>query len=99
MSFSVAGKSKDWAPSDINALVEEALNLAYHGARAQDKEFNVTLERDLAKTGKPIEVVPQDVTRVFLNLFGNGSGFMLDGSPFVDATIMTCVSLAKFLPL
>jgi GAF domain-containing protein/two-component sensor histidine kinase len=66
------GGSGDWAPSDINALVEEALNLAYHGARAQDKEFNVTLERDFEKTGKPIDVVPQDVTRVFLNLFGNG---------------------------
>jgi signal transduction histidine kinase len=66
------GGSGDWTPSDINALVEEALNLAYHGARAQDKEFNVTLERDFEKAAKPIEVVPQDVTRVFLNLFGNG---------------------------
>ncbi len=66
------GGAGDWAPADINALVEEALNLAYHGARASDKEFNVTLERDFEKTGKPIEVVPQDVTRVFLNLFGNG---------------------------
>jgi phosphoglycerate-specific signal transduction histidine kinase len=36
------GGSGDWQASDINALVEEALNLAYHGARAQDKEFNVT---------------------------------------------------------
>ena len=66
------GGAGDWQKSDINALVEEALNLAYHGARASDKEFNVTLERDLEKTGKLIEVVPQDVTRVFLNLFGNG---------------------------
>ena len=66
------GGTGDWAPSDINALVEEALNLAYHGARAQDKEFNVTLERDFDRTGKAIDVVPQDVTRVFLNLFGNG---------------------------
>ena len=66
------GGSGDWQPSDINALVEEALNLAYHGARAQDQEFNVTLERDFDKTEKPIDVVPQDVTRVFLNLFGNG---------------------------
>ncbi len=66
------GGSGDWTPSDINALVEEALNLAYHGARAQDNEFNVTLERDLEKNARPIEVVPQDVTRVFLNLFGNG---------------------------
>jgi GAF domain-containing protein/two-component sensor histidine kinase len=66
------GGSGDWQASDVNALVEEALNLAYHGARAQDKEFNVILERDLETAGKPIEVVPQDVMRVFLNLFGNG---------------------------
>jgi PAS domain S-box-containing protein len=66
------GGSGDWQASDINALVEEALNLAYHGARAQDKEFNVTLERDFEKDSKPIELVPQDVMRVFLNLVGNG---------------------------
>ena len=66
------GGTGDWQESNINALVEEALNLAYHGARAQDKDFNVTLERDFAPETKPIEVVPQDVTRVFLNLFGNG---------------------------
>jgi two-component system, NtrC family, sensor kinase len=66
------GGAGDWQESNINALVEEALNLAYHGARAQDKEFNVTLERDFAPITQPIELVPQDVTRVFLNLFGNG---------------------------
>ncbi len=57
---------------DVNALVEESLNLAYHGARAQDQTFNITLERDLDAALKPIELVPQDITRVFLNLFGNG---------------------------
>jgi signal transduction histidine kinase len=56
---------------DINPLIEEALNLAYHGARAQDKEFNITIERDLDSGLGPIELVPQDITRVFLNLFGN----------------------------
>ncbi|MFO1087723.1 MAG: GAF domain-containing protein [Reyranellaceae bacterium] len=66
------GGTGDWTPSNVDALVEEALNLAYHGARAQDNEFNVTLERDLEAKARPIEVVPQDVTRVFLNLFGNG---------------------------
>ena len=66
------GGTGDWQESNINALVEEALNLAYHGARAQDQDFNVTLERDFAPETKSIEVVPQDVTRVFLNLFGNG---------------------------
>ncbi|HEY1799158.1 MAG TPA: GAF domain-containing protein [Stellaceae bacterium] len=57
---------------DINALIEESLNLAYHGARAQDQTFNIALERDFDTALKPIELVPQDITRVFLNLFGNG---------------------------
>ncbi|HTQ33031.1 MAG TPA: GAF domain-containing protein [Stellaceae bacterium] len=57
---------------DLNALVEESLNLAYHGARAQDQSFNITLERDFDARLKPVELVPQDMTRVFLNLFGNG---------------------------
>jgi len=57
---------------DLNGLVEEALNLAYHGRRAQDQSFNITLERDYARDLAPIELVPQDITRVCLNLFGNG---------------------------
>ena len=66
------GGSGERQSVDINALVEEALNLAYHGARAQDQNFNITLERDFGRDVAPIELVPQDVTRVFLNLFGNG---------------------------
>jgi signal transduction histidine kinase len=66
------GTSGDRQKIDINALVEEALNLAYHGARAQDQNFNITLERDLDSLAAPIEVVPQDMLRVFLNLIGNG---------------------------
>jgi two-component system, NtrC family, sensor kinase len=66
------GGSGDRRDADLNALVEESLNLAYHGARAQDQNFNITLERDYDKSMKPIELVPQDVTRVFLNLCGNG---------------------------
>ena len=57
---------------DLNGLVEEALNLAYHGARAQDQNFNITLERDFAPAIAPIELAPQEMTRVLLNLFGNG---------------------------
>jgi signal transduction histidine kinase len=53
-------------------LIDEALNLAYHGGRAQDASFNITLERDFAEAIAPIEIVPQDITRVCLNLFGNG---------------------------
>ena len=66
------GTSGDRQSADINALVEEALNLAYHGARAQDQNFNITLECDFDPNIMPLELVPQDVTRVFLNLFGNG---------------------------
>jgi signal transduction histidine kinase len=66
------GGSGDWHSTDINALVEEALNLAYHGARAQDQSFNITMERHLDRQLAPIEVVPQDITRVLLNLISNG---------------------------
>jgi two-component system NtrC family sensor kinase len=66
------GGSGERREVDLNSLVEEALNLAYHGARAQDQQFNITLERDLDRTLAPVELVPQDMTRVFLNLFGNG---------------------------
>ena len=58
--------------ADINALIEESLNLAYHGARAQDQDFNITLERDFAEGLDDLEVIPQDLSRVFLNLFSNG---------------------------
>ena len=57
---------------DLNALIEETLNLAYHGARAQDASFNVTLEREFDRGLAPMELAPQEMTRVFLNLFGNG---------------------------
>src|SRR5205807_2607700 len=57
---------------DLNNLVEEALNLAYHGARAQDQNFNITLEREYEKYLAEIEMVPQEVNRVFINLIGNG---------------------------
>jgi signal transduction histidine kinase len=57
---------------DLNALVEESLNLAYHGARAQDPNFNISLDRQYGADIAPVELVPQDMTRVFLNLFGNG---------------------------
>jgi signal transduction histidine kinase len=71
LDHSRAGSSER-RPVDVNALVEEALNLAYHGARAQDPDFDVALDRDLEADIAAIEVVPQDLTRVFLNLFGNG---------------------------
>ena len=65
------GSSGDWKATDLNALVEEALNLAYHGARAQDPNFDVTVERDLDFNLASVDVVPQELTRVLLNLIGN----------------------------
>ena len=66
------GASGERREVDLNDLVEEALNLAYHGARAQDQNFNITLERDFDPAIVPIELAPQEMTRVLLNLFGNG---------------------------
>ena len=66
------GSSGERRMVDLNALIDEARNLAYHGARAQDQSFNITLERDFAEGIAPIELAPQDMTRVFLNLFSNG---------------------------
>ena len=59
-------------PADINALLDESLNLAYHGARAEKPQFNVTLLRDFDENAGTIEVFPQEITRVFLNLISNG---------------------------
>src|SRR5947208_8128221 len=58
------GSSGERRSSDINSLIEEALNLAFHGARARDPSFNITLERDLDRAIAPIELAPQDITRV-----------------------------------
>jgi signal transduction histidine kinase len=57
---------------DINALVEESLNLAYHGARAEKQGFNITLERSFDPEAGQADVFPQDITRVLLNLISNG---------------------------
>ena len=57
---------------DINAIVEESLNFAYHGARAEKQGFNITLERSLDPNAGEADVFPQDITRVLLNLISNG---------------------------
>ena len=57
---------------DINTLVEESLNLAYHGARAEKQGFTITLERSLDPAAGAADVFPQDITRALLNLISNG---------------------------
>ncbi|SEM50836.1 GAF domain-containing protein [Bradyrhizobium sp. OK095] len=58
--------------SDVNALVEESLSLAYHGARAEKPQFDVILKRELDPSAGSAEVFPQEITRVLLNLISNG---------------------------
>ena len=59
-------------PADINALLDESLNLAYHGARAEKPGFNITLQRDFDASAGAIELFPQEITRALLNLISNG---------------------------
>jgi GAF domain-containing protein len=56
----------------VNALVEESLSLAYHGARAEKQGFTITLERSLDPEAGEADVFPQEITRVLLNLISNG---------------------------
>ena len=58
--------------TDINALLDESLNLAYHGARAEKPGFNITLQRDFDEDAGSVEAFPQEITRAFLNLISNG---------------------------
>ena len=65
-----SGKS-NWELTNINSLLAEAINLAYHGMRAKDSSFNVTLDTDYDETIGKLNIVPQDINRVFLNVVGN----------------------------
>jgi signal transduction histidine kinase len=56
---------------DINALVEESLNLAWHGARAERQGFDITLERSFDPSAGEADIFPQDITRALLNLISN----------------------------
>jgi signal transduction histidine kinase len=58
--------------ADINGLVDESLNLAYHGARAEKSGFNITLQRDFDASAGSAELFPQEITRALLNLISNG---------------------------
>ncbi len=66
------GKAGERRPTDINALVTEYVNLAYHGLRAQDTTFNVKIEMDMDPEVGTVDVVPQDMSRAILNVVNNG---------------------------
>jgi signal transduction histidine kinase/ligand-binding sensor domain-containing protein len=65
------GQSGERQDTDVNALLEEYVNLSYHGVRAQDSSFNLTVERGYDPTVGTIQAVPQDLSRVFLNIVNN----------------------------
>lgn len=65
------GESAQREEIDINALVDEYVNLSYHGLRAQNSEFNVTIEKEYDPALTTLKVVPQDLSRVFLNIINN----------------------------
>ena len=85
---------------DLNSVVLEALNLAYHGARAERQGFNVTLHKDLDPSIGEVELFPQEFSRVLLNLIGNGfhaaHGKRLEGTggegfqPTLSVTTRAC---------
>ena len=64
--------SGEHRPVDINALVDESLNLAYHGARAEKQGFTITLERSFDPAAGEVDLFPQEITRALLNLISNG---------------------------
>ncbi|WP_298378499.1 PAS-domain containing protein [Azospirillum sp.] len=65
------GGGGEWQSTDLNALVEEGLTLAYHAVRAQDREFNSDFVRHFDPAIGAIKIVPQDISRVLVNLFTN----------------------------
>jgi signal transduction histidine kinase len=64
--------SGEHRPVEVNALVEESVNLAYHGARAEDQSFKSNIEKSLDPTAGQVDVYPQEITRALLNLISNG---------------------------
>ncbi|MBK9096583.1 MAG: HAMP domain-containing histidine kinase [bacterium] len=65
------GTSGEKVPTNINDLLDQYVTLAYHGLRAQNKEFNITIEKEYDQSLEKINVVPQDLSRVFLNIVNN----------------------------
>jgi GAF domain-containing protein len=64
--------SGEHRPVDVNSLVEESLNLAYHGARAEKQSFKINMERSFDRAAGQVDVYPQEITRALLNLISNG---------------------------
>ena len=81
-------------PTDINILADEYLRLAYHGLRAKDKSFNAKFETDLDKTIEKINVVPQEMGRVILNLINNAFYTVSEKKRQLNGTYEPTVSIS-----
>ena len=81
-------------PSDINALADEYLRLAYHGLRAKDKSFNANLKTDFDESIGKIDIIPQDLGRVVLNLINNAFYAVSEKKQLPDDTYLPTVTLS-----
>lgn len=81
------------APLDINALLEEYLNLAYHGMRAQNNKLNVKIEKNIDKSILPVMVDQQSIGRVFLNIINNGLYAANDKAEKISGNFMPTITI------
>ena len=88
------GKPGERRLTDVNALLDEYVNLAYHGKRAQVNDFNVTLERDYDEAVGEIEIVPQEIGRVLVNLLNNAFDAVQERMSTGDGAYTPRVSVA-----
>jgi signal transduction histidine kinase len=89
-SRSTAGQKQS---TDINALADEFMRLSYHGFKAVTKDFNATLNTEFDETLEPVEIVPQDVGRVLLNLFNNAFYAVNEKKKVLNGTFEPTVSV------
>ncbi len=85
-------------PTDINKLVDEYLRLAYHGLRAKDKSFNATLKTDYDKSIGKINIIPQEIGRVILNLINNAFYVVNEKTLSVATIAMGTPTAVKYEP-
>jgi signal transduction histidine kinase len=90
-SRSSSGKKE---PTDINALADEYLRLSYHGLRAKDKSFNADFKTNFDESIGKIEVMPQDIGRVLLNLYNNAFYSVREKKKLHDETYKPLVSVS-----
>ena len=86
-------KPGDRGPTDVNALLEQYVNLAYHGMRAQAADFNATIERDFDDSMGEVEMVPQEIGRVLLNLLNNAFYAVREQAQAVNGAYTPTVSV------